>query len=440
MSDPTHTPAAHPAPTSHSTPAKSGGWIKAVLLGVLGLGGGATATYLSAVVDRVVKPTKPVANFAINADGLTLACDNRASGESGWWDFGDGTPLEPYAPDKHVTHAYAKPGSYTVKLTVRNYIGDENERTVPVDMAAATKNAPPPSITAFAVQPVSASVAPATFRLTADVSQADTCVFDLGDGRVEVIAGGKIDRLVTFEKPGTFPITLVAHNGKQGAKQSASAKVEAPREGTTMVVLKVTDTGSKVERTTTTESVAIPIPADKAATAFSKTVNARPGFTIAEATLGDAPASAKNLKLDVTPDKRAVKVSGEWTGDTKATNKAAGGSDALVRVKLTQERTTAQPASVTMVTGTFAAVGSTVRADLPLPPAPLGVNGGKREFAIDIRAIQAGKTTTVIQAPQAGQGALGFPWSANQQGPGWTVIYTAKIEGDTVVVTAVQSK
>ena len=109
-------------------------------------------------------------------------------------------------------------------------------------------------------------------------------------------------------------------------------------------------------------------------------------------------------------------------------------------MNLTQERTTAQPASVTMVTGTFAAVGSTVRADLPLPPAPLGVNGGKREFAIDIRAIQAGKTTTVIQAPQAGQGALGFPWSANQQGPGWTVIYTAKIEGDTVVVTAVQSK
>lgn len=78
MSDPTH------APTSHSTPARSGGWIKAALLGMLGLGGGAAGTYATAVVDRVVKPTKPVANFATAPDGLTLTCQNHASGESGW--------------------------------------------------------------------------------------------------------------------------------------------------------------------------------------------------------------------------------------------------------------------------------------------------------------------------------------------------------------------
>ncbi len=433
MSEPTHTP----APTSHSTPAKkSGGWLRAVLIGTLGLGGGAAATYVTAVVDRVVKPTKPVANFATAPDGLTLACQNHASGESGWWDFGDGTPLEPYAPDQHVTHAYAKPGSYTVKLTVRNYIGDENERTVPVDIAAAAKDAPPPQIAAFALQPVSpAAVAPATFRLTADVSNAGSCVWDFGDGRVEVTDGGKIDRLVTFEKPGTFAVSLVAHNGKQGAKQSAApVKVDAPRDGTTMAVLRVTDTGSKTDRLATTESVAIPVPSDKAATTFSKTVNARAGFTIAEAAPADTPASVKNLKVQVAADKRSATVSGEWAGDLKATNKAAGGSDALLRVKLTQERVSAQPAAVTMVTGTLAVSGQALRADLPLPPAPAGFAGAKREYQLELRTTRDGKSQTLVQAPPDGKGSVSLPWTTTQQGTNWT--YSAKQEGETVVVTA----
>ena len=441
MSDTAHAPT--PAPTSHSTPAKSGssGWLKAALLGFLGLGGGAAGTYATAVVDRVVKPTKPVANFAVNPDGLTLACDNRASGESGWWDFGDGTPLEPYAADQHVSHTYAKPGSYTVKLTVRNYLGDENERTVPVELSTgAAQDAPPPSIAGFAVQPVSGTTAPATFRLTADVANASTCVWDLGEGRVEVTAGGKIDRLVTFTEPGIIPISLVAHNGKQGAKQSGSAKVEKPLEGTTMAILKVTDTGTKVDRATTVESVAVPVPTDKNATTFTKYIAARPGHSITDAALGTAPASAKNVKVEVAPDKRAVKVTGEWAGDTKTTNKAAGGSDALVRVKVTQERTTPLPASVTMVTGTFASIGQTIRADLPLPPAPLGLSGSKREYQLEIRSVRDGKSATQLQAPQAGKKPLSFPWSETQQGPGWAVNYSAKLEGETVVVTWVTTK
>ena len=429
---------AHPAPTSHSTPApaKSGGWLKAGLLGILGLGGGIAGTYVTAVVDRVVKPTKPVANFATAPDGLTLTCQNHASGESGWWDFGDGTPLEPYAPDQHVTHAYAKPGSYTVKLTVRNYLGDENERTVPVDLTVAAKDAKPPQIAGFALQPVSpAAVAPATFRLTADVSNAGSCVWDYGDGRVEVTDGGKIDRLVTFEKPGTFAVSLVAHNGKQGAKQSAlPVKVDAPRDGTTMAVLRVTDTGTRTDGLVTTESVAIPVPSDKAATAFSKTVNARAGFTITTAAPADTPASVKNLKVQVAADKRSATVSGEWAGDLKATNKAAGGSDALVRVKLTQERVIAQPAAVTMVTGTFAMSGQALRADLPLPPAPAGFAGTKREYQLEFRTTRDGKSQTLLQAPPDGKGTISLPWTTTQQGTNWT--YAARMEGGMVVVTA----
>ena len=431
---------AHPAPTSTDKPAKSRGWLKAGILGVLGLGGGIVGTYATAVVDRVVKPPKPVANFAVAADGLAVNCQNHASGESGWWDFGDGTPLEPFAADKPTSHVYAKPGSYAVKLTVRNFLGDENERTVPVDVAVAPKDAPTPQIAGFAVQPVSpASVAPATFKLTAAVSNANTCVWDLGDGRLEVTDAGKVERLVTFEKPGTFAVSLVAHNGKLGAKQSGQVKVEAPRDGTTMAVLKVTDTGTKVDGLTTTESVAISVPSDKAATTFTKTLNARAGFTIASATPADAPASIKNLKVQVAADKRSATVSGEWAGDPKATNKAAGGSDAIVRVKLAQERVIQQQPTVTMVTGTFAVSGQALRADLPLPPAPVGVTGAKREFQLDIRTVRDGKAQSIMQAPADGKGSVALPWSASQQGPGWALAYNAKQEGETVVVTAVQT-
>ncbi len=409
---------------------------------MLGLGSGVVGVYATAVVDRVVKPAKPVANFAVTTDGLTITCQNHASGESGWWDFGDGTPLEPFMPDAPVTHAYAKPGSYSVKLTVRNFLAEENERSVPVEVTTGGSTpASAPQIGSFAVQPVSpVSFAPATFRLSADVINASSCVWDLGDGRVEVTSGGKIDRLVTFEKPGDFAISLVAHNGKQAAKQGAAVKVEAPREGTTLAVLKVTDTGSKTDRLVTTESIAIPVPKDKP-TQFRKSISARPGFTLADAALVNASLNGvKNLKVQVSSDRRSANVTGEWSGDAKSTNKAAGGSDVLVRVKLTHERTISQQPAVTMVTGSFGLSGSSLRADLPLPPAPVGLGGHKREFQLEVRTVRDGRAQTILQAPQGGKGTMSFPWRTAQQGPGWTVTYNAKVEGQTVVVTATQSK
>lgn len=441
----TATPAPAPAPGAPAAPApaKKVGWIKAGVLGVLGLCGGVGGTYFTAVVDRAVKPAKPVANFAVAADGLSVTCENRASGESGWWDFGDGTPLEPFAPDQPMKHTYAKPGSYAVKLIVRNYFGEENDRTVPIEVGTATaaKDAPPPQIAAFAVQPLgAAAVAPATFRVTADVTNAGSCVWDYGDGRVEVTEAGKIDRLVTFERPGTFAVSLVAHNGRTGAKQTAQAKVDAPREGTTMAVLRVTDTGTKLDRLVGTEAVAVPVPNDKGAPGFSKSVPARAGFTVVSAEVAGAPASMKNVKAQVAADRRSVTLTGEWAGDVRATNKAAGGSDALVRLKLTQERAVPVPPVVTMVTGAFGAFGQGLRADLPLPPAPVGVASAKREFALEVRTTRDGRSQTIMQAPAAGRGALALPWAVTQTGPGFAVNYSAKQEGETVVVTAVTTK
>ena len=433
-----------PATPAPAAPAKkSSGWIKAGILGVLGLGGGAVGTYATAVVDRVVKPSKPVANFAASVEGMAITCQNRSTGENGWWDFGDGSPLEPFNPDQPaITHIYAKPGTYPIKLTVRNFISEENERTVPVEVGTGTnaKEAPAPFISAFRVQPTSPTpVAPATFRVTAEMANAEHCVWDFGDGRVEVSDGGKIDRLVTFEKPGQFNIQAVAHNGKQVVKQAAGVKVDAPKNGTLMVVLKVTDRGTRLDRITGTESVAIAAPTGTAARTFTKVVNARPGYTITSATLANATvAGIKDLKVQTADDKHSVKVTGEWIGDTKAA-KAGAGSDAIVALKVTQERSIAQSPAVTMVTGTFAAgANRSGVASLPLPPAPLGWSGLSREYQLEGRAMsQDGRGQPIVQAPPKGLGTITLPWSTSvASGPAMGMGFDARLDGAAITVTS----
>jgi PKD repeat protein len=287
---------------------KKGGWLKAAVLGVLGLSGGAAGTYVTAVVEKIAKPPLPVANFAASTDGLTLTCQNHASGDSGWWDFGDGSPLEPFSPETpSVTHAYTKPGTYSVKLIVRNFTADENQRSVPVEVAEVGKDGPnAPSVSDFTIRSVSpVAVAPATFRVTAEVKNAEHCIWDFGDGRLEVAdAGGKIDRLVTFEKSGAFLVQLFVHNGKQAAKQVSTVKVEAPDNGALTAVLTVTDTGTRTERVVRNPSVAITAHSEKGTPEFTRTVMARPGFVIEDA----APAIATVAGIA----NLAVRVGGRW--------------------------------------------------------------------------------------------------------------------------------
>jgi len=416
-------------PTPPAARKKSGGWLKAGIVGLLGLGGGAAGTYATAIVNQVVKPTKPIANFSVAAEGLAVTCQNHATGESGWWDFGDGSALEPFAQDAPVTHTYAKPGSYTVKLTVRNFLSDENERSVPVEVAAgAAKDSAAPQVAGFAVTPVgSGSVAPATFRVTADVTNADGCVWDFGDGRVEAGEGGKIDRMVTFDKPGTFAVQFYAHGGKLAVKQTATVKVDAAPTGTLMAVLKVTDAGSRLHQSSRTEAVAVAAPVGKnPSPSFSKVVQARPGCTItAAAPVSPAVAGVRNLRVTVAADKRSATLSGDWANEAKP--RGASGSDVIVPLKLTEERTIALPPAVTVVTGTISWPGG--RCELPLPPT---VPGLTREYQIEIRQTAAnGQAVAVARGPADGRGSVSFPWAA----PSGAFRFGATLEGDKVVVT-----
>src|SRR4051794_21433552 len=88
------------------------GWIRAGVVSLFGLVSGAALMYFTPLVDRFIKPGKPVANFQYEADGLKVAFHNRASGGAdGWWDFGDGSALEPFSPTQEtVTHTFVRPG------------------------------------------------------------------------------------------------------------------------------------------------------------------------------------------------------------------------------------------------------------------------------------------------------------------------------------------
>lgn len=378
-----------------------GGLLKAGLGGSVGLVAGFFGVYATSLVDKVAKPSKPVANFAVTADGLTVTCQNHASGDSGWWDFGDGTPLEQFdATEQTVKHAYAKPGNYAIKLTVRNFFAEENERTVPVDLTNPAASTPSGglAVTNFTATPVGGvTAAPATFRVKGEVANAEKVLYDTGSDQLEVSdAPGSFDKLVVFEKPGTYPIQVIGFNGKNAVKRAATVTVSAPRSGTLSVVIRTGGTGTRVDRRTSTEMVAIPLPA-KDAKALVKTLAARPGYAVVDARLGAvASTAAKNLKVALAADKKAVTLTGEWTGSGNAATKSAGGSDLMVPVILTQERSTPVTFRSETVAAHFATdawlfggESGTRVATLTLPQLPPGVTVVKRTLSLEVNETRA---------------------------------------------------
>lgn len=415
------------------------GWFKAVLGAVVGLGSGVLGVYATAIVDKVAKPAKPVANFAVAADGLTVTCQNHASGESGWWDFGDGTPLEPFdAALPSVAHTYAKPGTYAVILTVRNFLMEENDRRVPVDLSqASAAQAQPPAVTGLTVEPIGPrAIAPAAFRVRGEVKNADRVLLDLGE-KVEVTTdNGQFERLVVFEKPGQFPIQLTGLSGKTAVKQSQMVRVEAAAAGSLSVVLRVTDTAAQVERKETPVTVALPLPAKGAKPGMEKMIPAQPGFTITEVKVGKvASAAMKNLKAEMTADKRAVKLTGEWTATGDGATKAAGGSDVVVPLTLVQERTVSRQGATDSMAAAMGLeqTAAGLRGSTALKPRsqPLGTAGVQRRMALEIRQATAdGQSTLLAIDPD-----VKFPWAKQVAGAAVSFAFKAEQVGDQVLVS-----
>jgi PKD repeat protein len=391
---------------------KVSGWIKALVGAVAGVVSGAVMMYVSPLVQKVIEPAKPVANFGFAPpQGTTVVFHNRSTGASqGWWDFGDGSSLEPMVPNQEfMAHTYPHAGDFTAKLTVRNGIGQENERSLSVRLTSGSRPpAGPPKIESLDAIPISpTSYAPATFRLVTKVRNAQVCVWDVGDERpLDVITenANEPDKLVTFKKPGGYVIKLVAVNGTQHAQKSEIVNVLEPPTGTLTAYLTVTDQGQKIQAATTTYTFSESFPATSSDDVYrlSRQVRARPGFQIAEVRFplagdravrlpdkGDVPLEpgafsgqgARDLRLHLADQRQTLKLTGELIKEAGRGTRSATLPSVVVPVTYVEEQRT--PATrQSAVTATLNAPGSTT---LLLPPLPADWDQTRRQYRLELR-------------------------------------------------------
>lgn len=382
---------------------KSSGWLKTIIGTLTGLLSGAIVMYLTPLVDRVIKPAKPVANFGVEHDGLTVTFHNQSTGgHEGWWDFGDGSPLEPVSPQQQVlTHTYPAPSDYQAKLTLRNLIGEENERTVAIHLDAP-KSEPPQVLTLEATPIGSGAYAPATFRVTGRAKNATLCVWSAGDDRpVEISRDtpNNQERLVTFARPGNYRIKMVAVNGLDADEKSQVVSVREAPAGSVTASLAVTDQAIRVE------AVSANYVFHQAFSPFTRsdvepialTVPAKPGFEIADIRLKSAtgpglqgkPAltldptavgcpGARDLKLQLAPDRRSAMLTGQLVRE----GGKRGGASLSLPVVLLQERRSRAARPPIPVTSALAVPGS---ATLSLPPLPANWVDTQRQVRVELR-------------------------------------------------------
>jgi PKD repeat protein len=409
------------APAAEAPKGKS--WLKTITGALAGLLSGAVLMYLTPLLDRVVKPAKPLANFGYQADGLTVTFQNRSTGgTSGWWDFGDGSPLEPVTPEQQVvSHSYAKPGEYTVKLSLRNLLGDENERAVLVKAEAPSNE--PPSISSLEVIPVSpGSYAPATFRLVSQVKNAQLLVWDYGDDRLLDVSADKENgpvKLVTFEKPGAYVVKLAAVNGTQAVVKSDIVQVNVPPVGAVTAVLNVSDQATCLHTRTQTFRFTTDFPPGQRDNVYRFSLQSMPapsGFELTDVQvkvtggkvlqlqgkneLPIEPAllglrGVRGLQLQRAADRRSVRLTGELVKESG--QKVA--PTLSLPVTLVMEKREPASRAAPPVTATLTVPGSAV---LTLPPLPCDWVEPCRKPCVELR--EGGRV--VWQESQLGRSAV----------------------------------
>jgi PKD repeat protein len=369
---------------------KISGWIKALFTSLFGLVSGAALMYLTPLVNNVIKPGKPVPNFAQQASGLTVTFNNRSTGGThGWWDFGDGSALEPYEPEKDtITHTYPRASDYNVKLSLQNLLGEESERTVAVKIIDGAATASLPKIEAFVVQKLSGDNAPATFKIISSVKNAKVIAWDLGDDKITtettVSPEGKF---VTLNEPGYYNLRLVAFNGDQHAERSQQVFVGMGDNTKPTATLKVVYDGVQVEQKADRETIVLGWdPKQQGATCLvSRELPVAPGWTIADVKY-EPPSRdlVHGLKLEVTPDRTRVRATAEMLKPkTMLTGKSLPPPHCGVRVDLVLVRRSGPVSRAgDPVSFELTAPGSTM---LPLPGPPAGLEVQAKRIALEIR-------------------------------------------------------
>jgi PKD repeat protein len=140
-------------------------------------------TFAACSEDEDVKPpvVAPTASFTFEADKsnplIVSFTNNSTDVEASEWDFGDGTKSTDHKP----THTYTEGGTYTVKLTVVNSAGTDQESKEIVVVDLITGNLPgewilSPQAGALAVGPTAGS---AEWWFNSETDQVTrACLFD----------------------------------------------------------------------------------------------------------------------------------------------------------------------------------------------------------------------------------------------------------------------
>jgi PKD repeat protein len=326
------------------------GWIKAALTSVVGLVSGALLMYLTPLVNNAIKPAKPLANFAAQANGLTVNFSNRSTGATqGWWDFGDGTALEPFDPKLEiVAHKYDKPGTYSVKLSLLNLIGEESDRTVPVTLDTDSAVAAP-EIADFKLDAITRDErAPAAYRLTGKLKPGGKCILSYGDDRpLEFFdSSTNVDRLVYFQEMGAYTVRLAAFNGKQLVEKAQTVFVAPSESSDPLAKLLVTYQAVHIDRAEKTFHIHCAWQADvkDGVCAFRKERLADPDCKIVSAELvgaTDPNCPVRNARVAVADDKSKFILTGELTKKTGIFAPRATAPHWLAAVKVVMERRSA---------------------------------------------------------------------------------------------------
>jgi hypothetical protein len=264
---------------------------------------------------------------------------------------------------------------------------------VPLDVMAAGG---PPAIETLEVKPLGGTFAPATFRISSKVKNADLCILALGDERpleVNAAPAENFERMVTFRKPGTHKIKLVAVSGKHTQQKQYEVQVASPPPATAMAILQVTQEVIPVDKITKLHNIPVAFPAkfQVGANHFKIERDAEPGYHIIDAKFAKPVAEKhiKNPKLEISSDRRKVKFTGEIVkpGGFIPVPRTTPVANAVVEVALTQERHEQPVKRPTEVSLALAVPGSTV---LPLPSLP--DNWMMKERSLGLELKQGDKT------------------------------------------------
>ncbi len=206
------------------------GLVAKISSGVVGLVVAGGLMWFTPLIDRFVKPAKPVANFASeeSAEPLTVTFKNLSeNAKQAKWDFGDGSPLEIIAGNvPEVKHKFKKPNSYKVKLTVVNVANQEDARESLV--AVGIK----PQILDLSMKPVNQKTKPFTagvkikFEATADMDAQ--LEWDFGDG---IYRDGQDAVVQEFPLPGKYLVKARAVMGHQKGAPSLQEIEVLPASG-----------------------------------------------------------------------------------------------------------------------------------------------------------------------------------------------------------------